>query len=898
MSRSPGLLTLTRRRFATPRSAAVVIVMLTLLAAFLISAAPRALAGVVEAEVAFQIDGMSVPSRDLTATVRNVPPSFGAGSGSVAPEGWSPGAEEVFGALQERLDDIRSEASGPVQAITQAAEFVVATDAFEVTPEVLPPTSPTGLVQLIVDPSYQEHLTLVAGTWPAPWQAAVGGPLQVVLTSDAADLVVWPLGEVRSAEHGQEVQLVGLVDAKDPDADRWQHQVPSILTGTLFDDGNIRPQATGGAYMDAGSWQWATPAASDLTAWYPVDARAASAQDTDALLAGLRAVTSQSLALGDETDLRVRFSSEVTETLGTALARSHSTSATLAVAAVGPIAVSVALIVLAASLIIRRRRGDLQLLSARGTSLARLRGLLLVEGVLLGVIPAVAATVLSVLLVPTSAGALPIALAVAVGLVPALALVFVLRSQTLAGGRADLDAPARSRWVRLTELLVFLLAALAVGLLLFRGVGSATSGVDPLVVVAPMLATVALGLLAVKLHPLWLAGVLRRAQKGRNVASLIGSARSLRDPAAGSTAVLAMLVAVAIAVFSSLVLATVDRGAVSAAERAVGADLNVSGPFFTDDLLAAIAAIDGVDAVAGVMAADRSSVSTPAGRAVVQIMVTDIAALGTVQAELSEGFDPAMMTVGAVPPEVLVSTAIANSVGTGAASEPYQGVEVVGAMETIAGAPAGSSFLVMDRADFAAATGKGFFPRTVLVDLSPLADTATVSAAISDVIGGSHTVRSLGQRTEAIQESPAVSALRLALLMAIGLAVALSVVAVLLVAGVSRDARSRVIALLRTMGLSRQSGRSIVAWEFVPLGVSAVAGGLMLGVVLPLLVLLSIDLRPFTAGVRQPGLTVDPVLTLGLVAVVVIALAVAVVGGVLSARTTSLVTVLRTEEDR
>src|SRR5690606_29095472 len=59
MTRAPGLVALTRRRMATPRSAALVIVALTLLASFLIAAAPRTLAGVVRDEVAFQLDQMS-----------------------------------------------------------------------------------------------------------------------------------------------------------------------------------------------------------------------------------------------------------------------------------------------------------------------------------------------------------------------------------------------------------------------------------------------------------------------------------------------------------------------------------------------------------------------------------------------------------------------------------------------------------------------------------------------------------------------------------------------------------------------------------------------------------------------------------------------------------------------
>ena len=160
-----------------------------------------------------------------------------------------------------------------------------------------------------------------------------------------------------------------------------------------------------------------------------------------------------------------------------------------------------------------------------------------------------------------------------------------------------------------------------------------------------------------------------------------------------------------------------------------------------------------------------------------------------------------------------------------------------------------------------------------------------------------YTVRILEESTAEIRDSPAVSALRLVLFAALAVAVALSVIALLLVAGVSRDARSRVIALLRTMGLDRQGGRGIVAWEFVPLGITALIGGVVLGAVLPLLVVTSIDLRPFTGGAAQPRLAIDPVLSGLLIAAVVVALGLAVVAGVVSARTTSMATVLRTKED-
>jgi len=359
-----------------------------------------------------------------------------------------------------------------------------------------------------------------------------------------------------------------------------------------------------------------------------------------------------------------------------------------------------------------------------------------------------------------------------------------------------------------------------------------------------------------------------------------------------------MLVAVAIAVFSSLVLATVDRGAVSAAERGVGADVSLSGPFFDSATLDAMRRVDGVDALTGVMTADRAGVVGEDGRIAVAVLVTETAVLADVQSDFAEGFDAVGLRARQTPPDAVASAAVAEDVGLGPVTEPFGGLTLIGGDADIPGVAPGSAFIVMDRVDFEAVSGSGFFPRTVLADIADDADPHAVSAALSALVDDPHTTQTLADRTAAIQASPAVAALRASLLLALVLAVALSVVAVLLVAGVSRDARSRVLALLRTMGLRRREGRGIVAWEFAPLGLSALAGGLVLGVLLPLLVLFSVDLRPFTGGFRQPGLTIDPLLTAGLIVAVVAALAAAVVGGVLTARSTSIVTVLRTEEDR
>ena len=907
MIRSPGLFALTRRRFATPRSAALVIIALTALAAFVVAAAPRALVGVVRDEVAHQIDRVPSTSRDLTAELSGIP-AFGPADDPAVVEGWDPDAADVFGETGQALADNLADVEPALQPLLSAAQFAAFADPVRFSPADLPASAPNSEVQLISEPSFRTHVELVAGEWPAPWEQ--DGPVEIVLSASAAQAMEWPIGEVRSTDASAAsatiddwrggraaVRLVGTVAAVDEESDRWR-QLPTALIATVFDDGNARPTATSAAWVDPLTWEQIAPLlTASLKAWYPVDGNGAIDQDPTALLAALRAATSASVPFDSTGQQRASFESEVVSVLSTALGRATSASAILAVAAVGPLAVSVALVVLASALVIRRRRTDLALLSARGAPLARLRRLLFGEGLLLGVPVAVVAAIVGVLVTPHDAGPLPTMIAVLVGLAPAIALSLTLRPALLTRARADLDAPSRGRAGGILQLVVLLLAVLAVVQLVVRGVGTATEGIDPLVVVAPLLATVALALVVVRLHPLPIAAALRAARRGRGVVGLVGSARNLRDPAAGTTAVLAMLVAVAIAVFSSVVLATVDRGAVVAAQRAVGADIQLSGPYFDADTIDRMRSTEGVQDAVGVLRGDYLSIAGSGGRTSALLMVTDVERLADVQRGMVGALPPGLITPGQSPVQIVESTALAEAIGEGGASVSDTPAEVVGTLERILGLSVSQQFALLDEADYAAIRGPGFFPRTVLVDIEDGADAAAVADALGDVVGQAHAVRLLAESTAEIQASPAVTALRIVLFAALALAVALSVVAVLLVAGVSQDARSRVIALLRSMGLDRRRGRGIVVWEFAPLGVTALVGGILLGAVLPLLVVLSIDLRPFTGGGAQPSLAVDPVLSGALIAVVIVALALAVVIGVLGARTTSMATVLRTEED-
>ena len=122
MTRTPGLFALTRRRFATPRSAAIVIIALTAFAAFVIAVAPRALVGVVRAEVAHQVADMPAISRDLSASLIGLP-AFGPPTDPAVAEDWDEGAGDVFGALGQLLADNRDGLEPALAPLVGDAQF-------------------------------------------------------------------------------------------------------------------------------------------------------------------------------------------------------------------------------------------------------------------------------------------------------------------------------------------------------------------------------------------------------------------------------------------------------------------------------------------------------------------------------------------------------------------------------------------------------------------------------------------------------------------------------------------------------------------------------------------------------------------------------------------------------
>lgn len=909
-----GLVRLLWRQFGSERGASAAIAGVVLLVAFASAAAPRALELTTSAELAGSITALP-PTQSALAGELLTPPPLGPSSTGDAFEGELDG---TWGALADALEGVRDGIPQPARDLVADPRFAVSTSPITANPDVFGSFQPSTRLVLLADPLLVDDVELSGGAWPAApdpgisdFAAPVDAPIEFAVSTAAAERMQWPLGEARATTMGisqsQRYVLVGTFDAVDPDDDYWQH-TPTTLEADYFDDGNTRPVATVGALVAADGWSTVAEviAASSRSGvivhtrmWFAIDGATITGATADTVLSQLRQVSSKALPIGEATDdepaPRVTFSTGIVEALEAITARSSATTSVLLLATAGPLGVAIAVIALAGRLVADRRRPTLSLIAARGGSNRQLRGVLALEGLVLGMPAAIAGALAGVLLVPGALEPASLVLPVLVALAPAVVLAVAASPGSLRQVRADLGSPSTSRRRVIVELVAVVLAAASTALLLVRGIDATSTGIDPLLIATPLLLSLAACVLVLRVFPLPLAALERVLRPRRGVVAFVGTARALRDPVAGLAPVLAMVVAVSVAVFSGTMFATLTGGVDDAVESTVGADFRARGPVFADELLAAIEAVPGVAGAAQLQDAGTSSLT--AGRATlpVTVILADADALSTLQSGLADAAPslPATPASGAIP--VVLSSSVSAQLEPGA-ELTINGtpVTVVSTQARIAGSGVTGDWVFADRSVAASITTSNFSPRLLVARYEVGANPAT---AITEAIGTAASTSTRDGVEAGIRSSAFVTNLQAALALLIGLVGLLCAVAVMLVSTINAANRTRLLAVLRTLGLSRGQATTLIAWELAPVAITAFLGGTALGIGLPLIVLAGIDLTPFTGGSAQPALALDPAITALVLGVFVAVVALASAIAALTSRSANLAQSLRTGEE-
>jgi putative ABC transport system permease protein len=259
----------------------------------------------------------------------------------------------------------------------------------------------------------------------------------------------------------------------------------------------------------------------------------------------------------------------------------------LTLAAAGLAATALTVLGVLAALLAERRRAGIALVRSRGASSGQIAVTQTIEGLifalpaaLLGGIVAYAA-----LRPPTAGPSLLAALATAVA---AIAIVVVATIQVSgqnlgAVARRQIEAPghlpqrvaAAPRLV--LEVLVLILTGTGLVLLRRRGLLEPGQVVDPYLVAVPILLGIACGIVALRLLPLLARATDRLARRGRGIVGLL-TVRRLARPAGAQLATLAVLLAVALTTFATIIQSSIGTALANASWQQVGADYRAVMP--------------------------------------------------------------------------------------------------------------------------------------------------------------------------------------------------------------------------------------------------------------------------------------------------------------------------------
>ncbi|WP_136708542.1 FtsX-like permease family protein [Agromyces sp. H66] len=865
---TPGLLL---RQFASGPGASIALALLVVAGAFLATAVPRAVAALHTAALAEQTAAMPGAELDLTAAAI-ARPAIGPSVGGTTLDAE---VDAVWGAQEEILRDIRAGMPEPLRGV--AGDPLVALTMGPAR-AVVPGASPGSPVYRVLpgfDPRLREHVRLTSGDWPAPVEGQVpGAPVEIVLAEPVAERMAWALGEDRFVDLrgvDQAVRLAGTFAPIDAADGFWTHVTTALRPGVV-DNGLAPPEITAVAFVDPASWS----AFRDVNlpvmmqAWFPTRTEHLTADRVEVLRAQLGEFSSTVQRLGsgerdgyiDEVG-EVAFISGLGAVLGEASLAAAASDAVIATVASGPIGVMIAVLVLGARVVFERRRTGLELAAARGASPGQLRGILALEGAAIGLPAAVAGGIVGTAAVPADAGPGGWLLAAAFAVTPALLLVSSAPALSpLRRARADLGAGSGIRFRWIAELLVALVAAAAVVLLLQRGLATsaARTGVDPLLAAVPLLLSLVACVIVLRLYPVPLASLVRKMSARPGLVPFLGSARALRDPSAGLVPVLAVVVGVSVAVFSSVLLGTVRAGIETSAAARVGADAAISGAPLTRAQLDEFRAVPGVAAIAPVYSTRPSQVSIDGRQRSTTLIVVDVDEMRLVQSGRADA-TPLPETLGepigedGVP--VLLSGHVDALIGDASSVElAGEAVRIEGVVDGTTAYSPRSNWVLLDVANAEPFTDT-LVPRTVLVRFEPGADAAAVTGDLASIAGDGTTVVTPADLTAELAGRPTAQGLVVALIAAIGLTSLLTALAIVLTLVVGRPARDRLLPLLSTLGLARRGERALVAWEIGPVATVAVVVGAALGAGLPFVVLQGIDLGAFTGG-DQPAVAYDP----------------------------------------
>lgn len=483
-------------------------------------------------------------------------------------------------------------------------------------------------------------------------------------------------------------------------------------------------------------------------------------------------------------------------------------------------------VLLAASLVLTARRGSVTtVVRARGASrpwLVARRGaealLLVVPGLLLA---GVLVWVLS------DAPPHPVDTVVALG-AAAVCVVVVTAAQTVprSEGGGQLQAVVR-------DALQVVAVALAVTVSALVLLGGALAPDDPLLLVLPPLLGAAGAVVVVRGLQLLLGGLQRAARRTRPVGPVVALSQASAVARRVVVASAALVLAVSSVVFAVAASDTLRRGAEAAGWEQVGADVAVEAGGLRPPAVERLAALDGVRAVAAVFTADSVSLDTRTGVEGVTVIGVDPDALAAVATGPLRDLDLSPRGDGRLPAVASEDLSFDDEQAEMIYAQSRVDLQVVERLDEVPGVTEGGSFVLVDLAEFEAATERTLQLFTTVL-LSGTPDLDEVAAVAHDYDPQAIVTTRAGVTRDRLG-SPAVDRTVTALAVATGAAAALAVFGILLTVGLGAPERRRTAAVLAAVGGERRLARRVGAVALLPIvaaaALAAAGCGLLLTVV-------------------------------------------------------------------
>lgn len=783
----------------------------------------------------------------------------------------------IGGVLREVPDGVRDVLQKPVAALhTSTLAFSTASGRFEL--------APTALVG--------ERVTWVDGGAPGDLEAYDDGDLMhdpraqpdddpamtadlkakyavpVGLSAATAEAVGLHVGDlVPSGRHHEVVvRVAGIFEPVDPGDPVWDaaselldphERDDRVVTGAvLFPTTGIRlltaDEEAGGVEVRAA-----------------VDLGALRSSDVDALRHSVHLLGEGSLSVGAAGVVNGGLSTDLAATLDGYAAR-HDVAMAQATTVLTGIAVLAAVVInQAAGMIAARRRTVLGLERARGSSIAAIAVRAALESLPVALVALVVA-VLSTLPFggpPAGPALVPVVVTLlATAAAPVLHAVGIARAawsgRRVAANRRDRAKAARVRgsWRTAGEAAVAALAVAAVAATAVRGLGV---GGDLLVAAAPVLAAFACTLLLARVVPVAMRAATRAASRRGSVVTLVGLSRTGRAGAVGvATVLLVVTTAAALAVYGGAAAATIASAPADAARLTVGADARIDDP--KEDLVtAALTPHDGVTTAIGSVLGERSFAEGTGPD--VTLLAVDTAAFPQFKA-LADATRAGLPKKGGAVPALIdgalgrAATLVQPSVWVVKDDVPLDVVGTVdlsatGPVLRLRGDPDDAPVVVVDRAAVAAASGveltatSSSLPADVIWLRGPGTD-AFAADLDAQALGG--TVTTEAGLLQDMRTDPLTRGVTDLLHVTTWLVAVLALVAVVLaLAGGGAD-RTRVLAVLRTLGVRRTAARGLTLTEFAPAAAVALVTGCAVGLVLAYTLVGGLELGTLVGGGATP----------------------------------------------